>query len=138
MASEKKTFPPAERRKFIRIPSKDIITCKKYGVVSGHDAQEVMLRNISAEGILFQSKEQYALGDVVKIEIYLPGWEKFNQEFYKDDALSYQRPLVALGTVSRIELISSGTYDVGVYLSGVDEGHRWALGEYIKSKATKE
>jgi len=137
MAGEKENFSPAERRKYIRIPSKDIITCKKYGAGPGQAAREAMLRNISAEGIRFQSKEQYALGDVVKIELYLPGWEKFNPGFYKDDALLDQRPLVALGTVVRIELISSGTYEIGVYLSGVDEGHRWALREYIKNKLKK-
>jgi hypothetical protein len=123
-----------ERRKFIRIPSEALVTCKKYGDAAGALPRESALKNLSAEGILFQAKQQYKIGDVLKMELHLPGWQKFNPGFYKVEEFSYQKPLIALGTVVRIEFISEELYEIGVYLNGVDEGHRWALQEYIKHK----
>jgi len=128
--------PEMERRKYVRLTSQNVVKCEVYRITNGEDAekQESTSKNISAGGLLFETKKQYDIGEVLKLEINLPGWQKFKPEFFKPDQLSGEKPLVALANVVRVESVSDGTYDVGVCLAGIDEGHQMAINKYIDQR----
>jgi len=122
-----------ERRKYVRLAAQHIIKCEPYTIPAenGHTKEELLSKNISAGGILFEAHRHYAIGDIIRIEITIPGWDKYKPEFYKTQALSYSQPLVTLGSVVRVELVTENIYDIGVCLIGIDEKHQMALEKYI-------
>ncbi|MCD4780383.1 MAG: PilZ domain-containing protein [Candidatus Omnitrophica bacterium] len=135
-----KTFSP-ERRKYIRIPSQNILYLKKFSVrdltVDKRIERkiEAITKNLSVGGVLFDSDIKYSLGSLLKIELNLPGWEKFKNEFYRFDKTSRSEPLIVLANVVRLEvIIPEKSYEIGVCFSAIDTGHRWALMKYINSK----
>ena len=123
-----------DRRSYIRIALKNIIKCELFQIPQELDGKkEFVSRNISAGGLLFTSTQKYELGDLLRLEISALGWEKYITGFYKPDELSATKPLVALATVVRVEMLSSNKFDIGVTLSGIDESHQRALDKYIKA-----
>jgi hypothetical protein len=130
-----------ERRKYVRIPSQNILYFKKF---SARDLMvderierkiEAITKNLSVGGVLFDSDIKYNLGTLLKIELNLPGWEKFKNEFYRYDKTSQTEPLIVLAHVVRLEvLIPDKCYEIGVCFSAIDTGHKWALMKYIKAK----
>ncbi|MBU1862732.1 MAG: PilZ domain-containing protein [Candidatus Omnitrophica bacterium] len=125
-----------ERRKYVRFKKSYILKCEHYTIPRKADEQEInsASKNISAGGILFESNSSYNIGDILKLEINLPQWEKDKPEFYKATSLSSSQPLIALGTVMRVEIITEGLFDIGVCFSAVDEGHLMALIRYIDER----
>jgi c-di-GMP-binding flagellar brake protein YcgR len=127
-----------ERRKYIRVHSADIIECKRFtaeDLMSGTTDMDVKstTKNISAGGILFQADIKFDIGELLKVEVVFPGWEQFKVEFYKGDALTETKPLVALVTVVRVEPIpGSEEFDVAACFSAIDQGHQWALRKFVE------
>lgn len=128
-----------ERRGYKRVHTSEIVNCKKYGMTTLTEERKAtgVMRNIGAGGLLIQTQTRFDIGDVLKLQIKLPGWQRFDYSFYKADALSYPQQFVALGTVVRSTSFSLGRYDVAICLTGVDPGHQWALQEYVKYKIKK-
>ncbi|HPS20120.1 MAG TPA: PilZ domain-containing protein [Candidatus Omnitrophota bacterium] len=128
-----------ERRKYVRLPEHCVLKCEKLttgelfgGTVEQHHIEGVT-KNISAGGVLLETKEPFKLGEIIKMEIALPGWEKFKSEFYKTDSVSRSHPLVVLGKVVRVETFGD-KYDMGICFVAIDEGHRWAVLKYVSEK----
>ncbi len=137
MAEDSQKNTVSEKRKYIRLETQNVVMCEMYSIPENQDghATEFTSKNISAGGILFEVNDQYAIGDLLRLEMDLPGWNKYKPEFYKEDSLSVDEPLVCLGAVVRVEKLSNGKYDIGVCLSGIDDGHQMALKKYISAKA---
>ncbi|MCA9400444.1 MAG: PilZ domain-containing protein [Candidatus Omnitrophica bacterium] len=128
-----------ERRKFVRIPQNYIL---RFAPLNPEDftgsglEQQILgvVKNLSVGGALFESRVPLSTGTLLKVEIELPGWEKFKSEFYKNDKTTQSSPLVALATVVRVEVIvPNDKFDIGVVFSAVDQGHKWALMQYVES-----
>lgn len=132
-ADKTETF---ERRKYARVPIDCVIKCEKYaiGETDGTDSVSVDAMDMSAGGLLLQTNQEYVLGDVLRIEIELPGWNKYKVEFIKPDSITEDRALVALASVVRVERLAESGYEIGVRLAGVDDGHRLAFERYIYEK----
>ena len=93
-----------EHRKYIRIKKSVAIKhIKFHWLVNENDALRSLAKDISAGGILFESAEFYDVGDIIRLEIDLPGWEDFKSEYYKPH-LSKSQPVIALVRVRRIFL----------------------------------
>lgn len=127
----------AERRKYVRLEQKHMLRHEKY-VFQGREEEamfeESAIKNYSLGGALFESKAKYDIGDILKLEISIPGWEKYKNEFYREDKISRAEPVVILASVMRIEAIAPpGLYEIGVQFVGIDEGDRWALMKQIKT-----
>ena len=124
-----------ERRKYVRVNSDDIVRCEKYSIprVAESERSKAVARNVSGGGILVESAKKYDIGEVLRLEIELPGWEKYKAEFYKPDQIAVSKPFVVIGTVVYCKQKGS-KYEIGVDFSGLDEGHRWALIKYLKAK----
>jgi len=126
-----------ERRKYVRLPTDTILKCS---VFSGHDfgmddvvkKSSAVVKNVSAGGVLFESSTNFSIGTLLRLEISVPGWDKFRQEFYKEYATSQSKPIVVLATVVRVEVVDpAGVYDIGACFSAIDTGHQWAVMKYI-------
>ncbi|NLO92307.1 MAG: PilZ domain-containing protein [Elusimicrobia bacterium] len=125
-----------ERRKYTRVSVERLLKCEKYSIprLPEQERQQLTTKNLSGGGLLFVSKQQLKLGDLLRLEIDLSGWEKYKPEFYKPEATASSKPLVILASVTRIEALNDGTFEIGVAFSGMDEGHRVALVKFLKAQ----
>ena len=131
-----------ERRKFFRIHEEDVLVCEPFdaSVLGGSSLKRrhVVARNLSQGGLLFESREPFEIGTILKLQADIPGWEKYKTEFIKVDALSGRQPLVMLGKVVRVEDIGAGNFDIGVAFLALDEGHKLALKKYLEKTSKDE
>ncbi|MBF0532283.1 MAG: PilZ domain-containing protein [Candidatus Omnitrophica bacterium] len=132
-----------ERRQYVRVAAREVLNCRRF-TANAFMAQDVnerisaVTKNLSAGGVLFESPKLFEVGTLLKLEIDLPGWEVFKREFYKKDAISRSEPLIILATVVRVEIIKpEKLFDIGVCFAAIDEGHRWALMQYIEHHKRK-
>lgn len=130
----------SERRRYVRLPGEYVLRYEKYSLSkvkleSPEKKIDTVTKNISAGGVLFETKTKFELGSLLKIELDAPGWESYKAEFYKSDATSHRVPIVTLASVVRVEVVVPGsTYDIGVCFVGIDDGHQWALLKYVDKK----
>ena len=130
----------SERRKYVRIPSEHIIhyetfTARQIFEDNPESTMKSITKNLSAGGIMFSASCKFEVGTLLKLEIDLPGWERFKAEFYKMEEVTRSKPVVVLATVVRVEMIvPDQVYEIGTSFVGIDEGHRWALLNYVKTK----
>jgi len=125
----------AERRKYARIHEEDVLVCEPFdaSALGGKigKGRHAFTKSLSEGGILFESAQIFPIGTLLKLELDLPGWEKYKPEFRKHDALPGRLPLVVLGKVVRIEDIGGGEFDIGVLFVALDTGHKLALKKYV-------
>ncbi|MDD3089949.1 MAG: PilZ domain-containing protein [Candidatus Omnitrophica bacterium] len=88
-----------ERRKYTRIDSGYLVSCEKYTIPrsAGAGSSRGKTRNLSGGGILLEVEGEYKVGDVLRLEIAIPGWEKFKAEFYKPGQAASSKPFVKRG-----------------------------------------
>lgn len=126
-----------ERRRFIRIQARYMLRHEKYSLKADQDRKAVagVVKNYSGDGALFESKTKYDIGDILKLEIDIPGWDKFKTEFYKEKRTSASEPIVVLASVVRVEvMVPDDLYDIGVFFVGIDKGHQGALIKQINTR----
>jgi PilZ domain len=120
-----------ENRLYVRIKQNAILTCEKYVFPPGTDTTlQASAKNVSSGGLLFESPVVYAIGDTLRIELSLPGWEKCKVEFYKGGD-SYSKPLLALASVVRVEALENGRFEIGAKFCALDAGDQMALDKYL-------
>lgn len=124
-----------ERRRYIRIPEKDLLSHEPLRVksfdVEGSHKKYVSTRDLSEGGILFRSDVLFPLGSYLKLQFYVHDWEKHKVQFYKEEDFE-KGPFTVIGKVVRDELLGPGQFDIGIEFIAVDTGHKHALREYIK------
>jgi len=120
-----------DRRKYFRLKGRHSVRHEKFTIPRGAEINENNTKNISVNGLLFESKKFYELGTVLRLELLLKGIDKFKTEFYKSQKTSSTQPFVVLGKVARVEVLDTGMFDIGVSLVGLDFGDRLALVKYI-------
>jgi hypothetical protein len=120
-----------ERRRFFRLDGKYLLQHERFTIPRGAAVQEDTAKNISANGLLFESRTPYDLGTVLRLELLVQGIDKFKTEFYKHERLSNTEPLIVLGKVSRVEAVGPKLFDIGVSLVGLDYVCQRALAKYI-------
>ena len=134
--------PPHERRRYVRLEQSHMLRHEKYvlDMADEHEIlQEGMIKNYSLGGALFESKAQYNVGDILRLAISLRGWERYKNEFYKQDKTSRSQPIIVLARVVRVQTVLSGNvYDIAVEFIGLDEGDRWSLMKHIKAQLEKK
>ena len=126
-----------ENRKYIRLETNTIFRHEKYSIKTSDETplDQSMMKNVSAQGALFRTQVKFALGDLIKMEIELTGWDKFKAEFLKNDETSWTKPIAVLGKVVRVEIIDSDNYDIGVCFVAHDENAKWAMVKYIERES---
>lgn len=130
-----------ERRRYVRLERQHLLRYEKYAfqLTEGQEVfEEGMLKNYSLGGALFESRIKYQIGDILKLEITIPGWQRYKNEFYREDRTSRVEPIVVLTYVVRVEaMIPNEIYDIGVQFVGIDEGDRWTLMKQINAQLNK-
>ena len=123
-----------EHRKYLRIPAQYNVTVKRMTMSSKTMEQElaIALKNVSASGALIQTAKLYQIGDVLLVNLNIPGWEKYKSDFIRPGSLTRSAPLTIVATVVRVELIRVGLHEIGVCFVGIDETHQKALARLIK------
>ena len=132
-----KEQPGSERRKFTRVAEEDLLICEPFDTTAfGGDMKKrvhVFTKSLSEGGILFESMEIFEIGALLKLQLDIPGWEKYKVEFYKGAAPSGSHPLVVLARVVRVEDLGGGNFDIGVAFMALDSGHKLALKKYLEA-----
>lgn len=133
---------PSERRRYVRLEQQHILRHEKYvfGTTgNGEMLEEGMIKNYSLGGALFEAKVKYNVGDTLRLAIAIRGWERYKNEFYKDDKTSRREPVIVLARVVRVQtVISDSVHDIAVEFVGIDEGDRWTLLKHIKAQLEKK
>lgn len=90
-------------------------------------------KNISPEGILFESERDISPGTLLRLKLRMPGWERCKGNFLKNNWTSVGEPFVALGTVVRAveHNDKAGYYDIGVKFVNLYEDDKIALQRYL-------
>ena len=127
---------PDNRRKYMRIASKHVLRCQRLPLSKGDLTAQLtsVTKNISLGGILFESPVAYDVGDLLKIDLHLPGWAQYMPDVHVSDAGSGVDIYIAAAVVIRVELVADRLYDVGVCFSEMDRRERWALMKYLYEK----
>jgi c-di-GMP-binding flagellar brake protein YcgR len=123
----------SERRKYVRIKANRPIKHTRFALFAKDLVQdfEAMSKDISAGGVLFESQTLYAPGDLVRMEIDIPGWEKYKTEFIKPGKLSQSLPVSVLAKVIQAEIKAHGLYEIRAAFVGIDEDHQKALSKFL-------
>ena len=90
------------------------------------------LKNVSASGALIETPKIYQIGDVLLVNLNIPGWEKYKSDFIRPGTLTRSEPLHVVASVVRVEFIRAGLHEIGVCFVGIDETHQKALAKLIK------
>ena len=126
-----------DRRRYVRLSEEDLIVCEPFSEESiepqkAADKFYAFTKNLGEGGILFESDTFFDLGSPLKLEIDIPGWEKYRAEFFKGDEHPGRKPFVVLGKVVRVEDIGGGRYEIGLAFTAVDSGNKLALHKYVE------
>lgn len=123
-----------ERRHYRRIPLEAALSFQELSFHKGEAPAVSSYRDVSIGGLLVESPRVYALGTLLKLEIRVPGWGRFQNHFGPVQDAEV-RPLVALGMVVRVEQLDSGGYELGVKFQNVYPDDLEALMKFVEASA---
>ncbi len=122
-----------EKRKYVRLKANHLTRHIKFQIpgMDIYPTNNAESKDISAGGILFTSSHAYLVGDVVRMELHIPGWEKYAAQSSEEGRQESKLPVLVLAKVVRVEALGSGKFDIGVAFVGIDDGQQHALSKYI-------
>ena len=91
-------------------------------------------RDVSVGGLLVDSPKAYPLGTLLKLELKVPGWGRYQNHFGPTQDAD-ARPLVALGMVVRVEQMDAGDYELGIKFQNVYSDDLEALMKFLEASA---
>jgi hypothetical protein len=91
-------------------------------------------RDVSEGGLLVDSPRAYPLGTLLKLELKVPGWGRYQNHFGPAQDADI-RPLVALGMVVRVEQLDAGGYELGIKFQNVYSDDLEALVKFLEASA---
>jgi hypothetical protein len=123
-----------EKRRYSRLRAKQILSYEKFNLTASdfNTKFSAISKNISASGILFEAVHKFDLGDMLKLELFLPDLDKY---FADKTARSARKGpnYTFFGVVVRVESVLPNVYDIGVCFVETTEAERNALFEYIET-----
>jgi len=128
---------PSDRRNFRRIPMGATVGFQELTFSTIPEPATSVYGDISAGGLLVSSARSFPLGTLLKLELRVPGWGKFQGRFgpAHDQDL---RPLVAVGQVVRIDTLDAGDFELGVKFLNVYPDDQEALRKFIDASAAAD
>lgn len=125
---------PQDRREYRRIPLDATVGFQELTFSRDAEPDRSTYKDVSAGGLLLASSREYALGTLLKLELKVPGWGRFQQHFGPSHEHD-QRPLVAVGQVVRVEAMDDGTFELGIKFLNVYPDDQAALTKFIEAAA---
>jgi len=123
-----------ERRQFRRIPLEASLSFQELSFHKGEAPATSSYRDVSAGGLLLDSPRPYPLGALLKLELRVPGWGRYQNHFGPVQEAEV-RPLVALGMVVRVEQMDAGGYELGIKFQNVYPDDLEALVKFLEANA---
>jgi c-di-GMP-binding flagellar brake protein YcgR len=123
-----------ERRQYRRIPLEASLSFQELSFHKGEAAAASSYRDVSAGGLLVDSPRAFPLGTLLKLELRVPGWGRYQNHFGPVQDADV-RSLVALGMVVRVEQMDSGGYELGVKFQNVYPDDLEALVKFLEATA---
>ena len=123
-----------ERRQYQRIPLEATLSFQELSFHKGDAPATSSYKDVSAGGILVDSPRAYPLGTLLKLELRVPGWVRYQNPFGPVQEADV-RPLVALGMVVRVEQLDAGGYELGVKFQNVYPDDLEALVKFLEATA---
>ena len=102
-----------DRRQYRRIPLEAELSFQELSFHKGEDPATSSYRDVSGGGLLVASPRAYPLGTLLKLELRVPGWGRYQNRFGPVQDADV-RPLVALGMVVRLEQLDEGGFELGI------------------------
>ncbi len=125
-----------ERRRYFRLPRRSLVRHKRLEFSPEPSRAEAgRMRDLSLSGVRFDAEGTYAIGDLLRLELDLPGWEKERIDFYRDEEAV--KPLVVLAEVRWVKPVQD-RFEVGALFVNVDRWHWKALDRYLSKLQEKE
>lgn len=125
-----------ERRQFRRIPLGASVTFQELSFHKGAEPEMAQYKDVSGGGLLLSSPHAVPLGTLLKMEVKVPGWG-WHQQSFGSPSEHDTRPLVALGTVVRVEQMDAGDYELGVKFQNVYPDDLAALKRFLEALASQ-
>ncbi len=122
----------SERRQFARIPLGATVGFQELTFSGIPEPAQSVFKDVSGGGLLLSSPREYALGTLLKLEVRLPGWGKF-QNAYGTPGDKEARPLVAVGQVVRVEQMDAGGFELGIKFLNVYPDDWAALLKFVQA-----
>ena len=125
-----------EQRSFRRMPLEADVAFQELSFEKEAQSVQTRYKDVSAGGLLLTSRHQCQLGTMLKLEIRVPGWGKHRKATFESlESLhqDWQRPLVAIGKVVRIEALENGRFELGVQFLNVYPDDLQALMAFVDS-----
>jgi len=106
----------ADRRKYLRVDAPYVLRCERAIDTNLPDSVvESVTKNVSASGVVFESRVPFNKGDSLRIILNLPGLDGNSER------------LCLRCVVARVEMLDDWSYDIAVAFTGTDGGIRWKL-----------
>jgi len=123
-----------ERRQYQRIPLEASLSFQELSFHKGEMPSASSYRDVSGGGLLLESARAYPLGTLLKLELRVPGWGRYQNHFGPVHDAEV-RPLVALGMVVRVEQLDIGSYELGIKFQNVYPDDLEALMKFLEAAA---
>ena len=123
-----------ERRQYQRIPLEASLSFQELSFHKGDIPATSSYKDVSGGGLLVDSPRAYPLGTLLKLELRVPGWGRYQNHFGPVQDADV-RPLVALGMVVRVEQMDAGGYELGVKFQNVYPDDLEALVKFLEATA---
>ena len=134
----KKSNEVVERRSCPRIDRSDPVKFNEVNLFDELDLSEEnerpvdgRLLNISAGGVLLESDFPFELECLLKMEMFIPDWVKYDFTRLDPDYRFPCKPLVVVGKVVRKESSEPLKWNLGVSFVAIDEKHRKAVNRLV-------
>ncbi|MCE1229528.1 MAG: PilZ domain-containing protein [Firmicutes bacterium] len=126
----------SERRQFVRIPMGTTVEFQELTFSGVPDVSQSVFKDVSGGGLLLHSQREFPLGTLMKLEIQVPGWGRYQKTFgpaWEKEG----RPLGAVGQVVRVEQLDEGGFELGIKFLNVYPDDWVALLNFIEA-ATRD
>ncbi len=122
-----------ERRKFARIKRESLAEYKELEFsFKDNGYASTSIKNISGNGLLFLSEQNFDIGAKLSMKLKIIGWDKQKNDFYRYDETVMPEPLSVIARVVRIEELKQDClYEIGVEFINIETENSEALKEYI-------
>ena len=109
-----------ELRKYVRATKEYRLEYGPFPPTGPDDVKKgAVIRNISAGGVLFQSRENFPLGHQLVLSIYFTGWKKQGEEIVEAPEQDHETVIKAIAEITRCEFeTETDSYAVGVKFLG--------------------
>ncbi|MFA5161933.1 MAG: hypothetical protein WC421_06775 [Elusimicrobiales bacterium] len=123
-------FPDyGKKRRYARLNPSYVASCAKtrQGSMNEEERRHAASAHGRSGGFVFASKELFGIGDILRLELRIPGWAKFLASQPRMAKPQEDDKLEVLGKVTLVEMTLEDDYDIGVCFVNLDSGRRELL-----------